>query len=210
MPQDHPTDNPILNAARRELTERAQTTAPLRTADDAYSGSARIVSINTSAHKGTRKTPVADGHDTVIEQFGLASDAHAGHRHRQVSFLAAESIDTARARGLDVCEGDFGENFTTQGINLLSLPLGTQLKLGSEVLVEISQIGKVCHTRCAIYYLAGDCIFPHEGIFGVVLQGGEVHIGDDIQVVKFGDGTCSFTPAEALKEVEQARREGTL
>ncbi len=210
MPQDHPTDNPILNAARRELTERAQTTAPLRTADDAYSGSARIVSINTSEHKGTRKSPVADGHDTVIEQFGLASDAHAGHWHRQVSFLAAESINTARARGLDVCEGDFGENFTTQGINLLSLPLGTQLKLGSKVLVEISQIGKVCHTRCAIYYLAGDCIFPHEGIFGVVLQGGEVHIGDDIQVVKLGDGTCSFTPAEALKEVEQARREGTL
>ena len=210
MPQDHPTDNPILNAARRELTERAQTTAPLRTADDAYSGSARIVSINTSAHKGTRKTPVADGHDTVIKQFGLASDAHAGHWHRQVSFLAAESINTARTRGLDVCEGDFGENFTTQGINLLSLPLGTRLKLGSEVLVEISQIGKVCHTRCAIYYLAGDCIFPHEGIFGVVLQGGEVHIGDDIQVVKLGDGTCSFTPAEALKEVEQARREGTL
>ena len=210
MPQDHPTDNPILNAARRELTERAQTTAPLRTADDAYSGSARIVSINTSAHKGTRKTPVADGHDTVIKQFGLASDAHAGHWHRQVSFLSAESINTARTRGLDVREGDFGENFTTRGINLLSLPLGTQLKLGSEVLVEISQIGKVCHTRCAIYYLAGDCIFPHEGIFGVVLQGGEVHIGDDIQVVKLGDGTCSFTPAEALKEVEQARREGTL
>lgn len=210
MPQDHPTDNPILNAAERELTERAQTTAPLRTANDAYSGSARIVSINTSAHKGTRKTPVADGHNTVIKQFGLASDAHAGHWHRQVSFLAAESINTARTRGLDVCEGDFGENFTTQGINLLSLPLGTQLKLGSEVLVEISQIGKVCHTRCAIYYLAGDCIFPHEGIFGVVLQGGEVHIGDDIQMVKLGDGTCSFTPAEALKEVEQARREGTL
>lgn len=210
MPQDHPTDNPILNAAERELTERAQTTAPLRTADDAYSGSAHIVSINTSAHKGTRKTPVADGHDTVIKQFGLASDAHAGHWHRQVSFLAAESINTARARGLDVCEGDFGENFTTQGINLLSLPLGTQLKLGSKVLVEISQIGKVCHTRCAIYYLAGDCIFPHEGIFGVVLQGGEVHIGDDIQVVKLGDGTCSFAPAEALKEVEQARRKGTL
>lgn len=210
MPQDHPTYNPILNAAERELTERAQTTAPLRTADDAYSGSARIVSINTSAHKGTRKTPVADGHDTVIKQFGLASDAHAGHWQRQVSFLAAESINTARARGLDVCEGDFGENFTTQGINLLSLPLGTQLKLGSEVLVEISQIGKVCHTRCAIYYLAGDRIFPHEGIFGVVLQGGEVHIGDDIQMVKLGDGTCSFTPAEALKEVEQARRKGTL
>lgn len=160
MPQDHPTDNPILNAARRELAKRAKATAPLCTANDAYNGPARIVSINTSKHKGTRKSPVADGHDTVIEQFGLASDAHAGHWHRQVSFLAAESIQTAQARGLDVHEGDFGENFTTRGINLLSLPLGTQLKLGSEVLVEISQIGKVCHTRCAIYYLAATASFP--------------------------------------------------
>lgn len=210
VPQEHPINNPILDAAKRELAQRARATAPLRTANDVYDGPARITSINTSAHKGTRKTPVADGHDIVIEQFGLASDAHAGHWHRQVSFLAAESIQTARDRGLNVHEGDFGENFTTQGINLLSLPLGTQLKLGSEVIVEISQIGKVCHTRCAIYYLAGDCIFPHEGIFGVVLHGGEVHTGDDIQVVKLGDGTCSFTPAEALKEVERARREGTL
>lgn len=210
MPQEHLTDNPILDAAKRELAERPQTTAPLRTASNAYEGPARIVSINTSTHKGTRKSPVSDGHDTVIEQFGLASDAHAGHWHRQVSFLAAESIQTAQHRGLDVHEGDFGENFTTQGINLLSLPLGTQLKIGNDVLVEISQIGKVCHTRCAIYYLAGDCIFPHEGIFGVVLRGGEVHVGDDIQTVKLGDGTCSFTPAEALEEVEQARREGTL
>ena len=210
VPQEHPIDNPILDAAKRELAQRARATAPLRTANDVYDGPARITSINTSAHKGTRKTPVVDGHDIVIEQFGLASDAHAGHWHRQVSFLAAESIQTARDRGLNVHEGDFGENFTTPGINLLSLPLGTQLKLGSEVIVEISQIGKVCHTRCAIYYLAGDCIFPHEGIFGVVLHGGEVHTGDDIQVVKLGDGTCSFTPAEALKEVERARREGTL
>ena len=210
MPQEHLTDNPILDAAKRELAERTQTTAPLRTASNAYEGPARIVSINTSAHKGTRKSPVSDGRDTVIEQFGLASDAHAGHWHRQVSFLAAESIQTAQHRGLDVHEGDFGENFTTQGINLLSLPLGTQLKIGNDVLVEISQIGKVCHTRCAIYYLAGDCIFPHEGIFGVVLRGGEVHVGDGIQTVKLGDGTCSFTPAEALEEVEQARREGTL
>lgn len=210
VPQEHPIDNPILDAAKRELAQSTRATAPLRTANDVYNGPARITSINTSAHKGTRKTPVAGGHDIVIEQFGLASDAHAGHWHRQVSFLAAESIQTARDRGLNVHEGDFGENFTTQGINLLSLPLGTQLKLGSEVIIEISQIGKVCHTRCAIYYLAGDCIFPHEGIFGVVLHGGEVHTGDDIQVVKLGDGTCSFTPAEALKEVERARREGTL
>lgn len=210
MPQAHPINNPIIDAAKRELADRAQTAAPLRTANDAYNGPARIVSINTSEHKGTRKSPVADGRDTVIEQFGLATDAHAGHWHRQVSILAAESIQTAQARGLDVHEGDFGENFTTQGINLLSLPLGTQLKIGNDVLVEISQIGKVCHTRCAIYYLAGDCIFPHEGIFGVVLKGGEVHTGDDIRVVKLGDGTCSFTPAEALEEIEQARQKGTL
>lgn len=210
MPQAHPINNPIIDAAKRELADRAQTAVPLRTANDANNGPARIVSINTSEHKGTRKSPVADGRDTVIEQFGLATDAHAGHWHRQVSFLAAESIQTAQARGLDVHEGDFGENFTTQGINLLSLPLGTQLKIGNDVLVEISQIGKVCHTRCAIYYLAGDCIFPHEGVFGVVLKGGEVHTGDEIQVVKLGDGTCSFTPAEALEEIEQARQEGTL
>lgn len=210
MSQAHPANNPIIDAAKRELSERAKKAAPLRTAADAYAGPGRIVSINTSAHKGTRKVPVANGHDTVIEQYGLASDAHAGHWHRQVSFLAAESIQTAQARGLDVDKGDFGENFTTQGINLLSLPLGTQLKIGDDVVVEISQIGKVCHTRCAIYYLAGDCIFPHEGIFGVVLKGGEVHTGDDIQVISSGDGTCSFTPSEALKEVEQARRKGTL
>ena len=209
MTQDQ-TANPILDAARRELSDRAQTSTPLRTATDAYSGPARVISINTSPHKGTRKTPVAEGHDTVIEQFGLASDAHAGHWHRQVSFLAAESIVTAQERGLDVHEGDFGENFTTQGIDLHSLPLGTWIKIGSDVLVEISQIGKVCHTRCAIYYLAGDCIFPHEGIFGVVLQGGEVHVEDSVQVAKLGDGTCSFTPHEALQEVERARREGTL
>ena len=174
MPQAHPINNPIIDAAKRELADRARTAAPLRTANDAYNGPARIVSINTSEHKGTRKSPVADGRDTVIEQFGLATDAHAGHWHRQVSFLAAESIQTAQARGLDVHEGDFGENFTTRGINLLSLPLGTQLKLGSEVLVEISQIGKVCHTRCAIYYLAGDfASFPYRGRFrALVLKGG--------------------------------------
>ena len=106
MPQAHPINNPIIDAAKRELADRAQMAAPLRTANDAYNGPTRIVSINTSEHKGTRKSPVADGHDTVIEQFGLASDAHAGHWHRQVSFIAAESIQTAQARGLDVHEGE--------------------------------------------------------------------------------------------------------
>lgn len=206
--------DPLLDAARREMEDRARAAsegrAPMRTDASSYEGAARIRSVNTSPHKGTRKSPVEGGSDRVIEQYGLESDAHAGRWHRQVSLLAIESIRAAQARGLDVKEGDFGENVTTEGINLLELPLGTQVRLGDEVLLEISQIGKVCHTRCAIYYLAGDCIFPHEGIFGVVLRGGTIHVGDAIEVVKTGDGTCSFTPAEALAEVEQAKRDGTL
>ena len=168
------------------------------------------VSVNTSPRKGTRKAPVPGGADEVLEQHGLKSDAHAGNWHRQVSFLARESIETARARGLDVGVGDFGENFTTEGLDLAALPIGTRLRLGEDALVEISQIGKVCHTRCAIYYLAGDCIFPHEGIFGVVLRGGTVRAGDAVEVVELGDGTCRYTPPEALAEVERARADGTL
>ncbi len=210
MQTDQTGNDQLLEAAKRELEERAGKNAPMRTAGDAYQGPARIVSVNTSPRKGTRKAPVEGGRDRVVEQYGLESDAHAGHWHRQVSFLARESILTARERGLDVSEGDFGENFTTEGIDLLDLPLGTQLKIGDDVLVEISQIGKVCHTRCAIYYLAGDCIFPHEGIFGVVLHGGEVGVGDTIEIIRRGDGTCAYTPVEALEEVEQARRDGTL
>ncbi len=126
--------------------------------------------------------------------------------HRQVSLLAWESIEKARARGLDVNEGDFAENITTRGINLMALPLGTQLKIGDDVLLELSQQGKVCHKRCAIYYLAGDCIFPREGIFFVVLHGGQVRAGDSIDVVKLGDGTCKFTPKDALEELENTPR----
>ena len=205
-------DSRLMDAARREMEDRAkaQRQVPLRTHPDTFEGPARIVSVNTSPKKGTRKTPVASGHDTVVVDHGLAGDAHAGNWHRQVSFLAAESIETARGRGLDVREGDFGENFTTRGLDLAALPLGTRLRLGEHVLVEISQIGKVCHTRCAIYYLAGDCIFPHEGIFGVVLAGGEVHAGDTVVVEKLGDGTCSRTPPQALAEIERARQDGTL
>lgn len=168
-----------------------------------------VKSINISERKGTRKTPVGDVPMMVKEQWGFEKDAHAGDWHRQVSFLAEESIAKAHEMGLDVKEGDFGENFTTEGIDLLDLPLGTQLKIG-DVLVEISQIGKVCHTRCAIYYLAGDCIFPREGIFGVVLNGGEVKAGDTVEIVKRGDGTCAWSPAEAIAEVEAARAAGTL
>ena len=149
---------------------------------------ARIVSINISARKGVQKRSVGNAPQVVVADGGLENDAHAGKWHRQLSFLAEESIAKARELGLDVGPGDFAENFTT----------------------EVSQIGKVCHTRCAIYHLAGDCIFPHEGIFAVVLQGGTVAAGDAIEVVKRGDGTCAHTPPEALAEVEAARKAGTL
>lgn len=169
-----------------------------------------VRSINISKRKGTRKTSVGDEPKHVKAHWGFDDDAHAGDWHRQVSFLAQESIEKAQAMGLDVKEGDFGENFTTEGIDLLKLPIGTHLKIGDDILVEISQIGKVCHTRCAIYYLAGDCIFPREGIFGVVLEGGMAKKGDRIEIVSLGDGTCKYTPPEALAEIEEARKAGTL
>jgi len=171
---------------------------------------ARITSINVSTKKGTRKTPLESGQVRVVAQRGCEDDAHAGDWHRQVSFLAEESIARARELGLDVKEGDFAENFTTEDIDLLDLPLGTVLGLGDEVEVMISQIGKVCHTRCAIYRLAGDCIFPREGIFAVVLKGGTVHTGDLIAVIKRGEGVCPYSPQEAIDEVDAARAAGTL
>ena len=164
----------------------------------------RVRSVNTSKRKGTRKTPCAQ---PVLVQAhrGLENDAHAGDWHRQVSLLAWESIEKARAAGLDVAEGDFAENVTTEGIDLLALPLGTRLRIGEEVLLELSQIGKVCHTRCAIYHLAGDCIFPREGVFFVALEGGVIKKGDVVEVVSIGDGTCAYTPPEALEELRAAR-----
>ncbi|MDR3308219.1 MAG: MOSC domain-containing protein [Coriobacteriales bacterium] len=168
-----------------------------------------VTSINISARKGTRKTPLPEKRASITINNGVVGDAHAGDWHRQVSFLAEESIAKAREMGLDVKEGDFAENFTTEGINLHVIPIGTVLGVGGTE-VEISQIGKVCHTRCAIYHLAGDCIFPREGIFGVVRKEGEVHVGDPVEVIHWGDGTCAATPQEALDEVEAARTAGTL
>ena len=124
-----------------------------------------VRSVNVSERKGTRKKPVENGQIHIDPHQGVTGDAHAGDWHRQVSLLAWESIEKARAMGLDVKEGDFAENITTEGMDLLALPLGTQVKIGDEVELELSQIGKVCHKKCAIYYLAGDCIFPREGIF---------------------------------------------
>jgi MOSC domain-containing protein YiiM len=168
-----------------------------------------VTSVNISARKGTRKTPLESGTARILIGSGVEGDAHAGDWHRQVSFLAEESIEKARDMGLDVKQGDFAENITTEGIDLPAIPVGTQLRVGNAE-VEISQIGKVCHTRCAIYHLAGDCIFPREGIFSVVRKEGAVTVGDPIEVLSWGTGSCDATPPEALAEVEAARAAGTL
>lgn len=174
------------------------------------SDDARVISINISPKKGTKKKSIGERDMQVLKDHGLEHDAHAGDWHRQVSFLASESIQKVKDEGLDVTWGDFAENFTTVGINLKELPLGSVLKIGDDLEVEISQIGKVCHTRCAIYHLMGDCIFPREGIFGVVLNPGIVKAGDKIELLKIGNGTCSATPQEALDEIEEAKQAGKL
>lgn len=139
--------------------------------------SASVLAVCISKNKGERKQPVATVE--LVTEHGIAGDAHAGDWHRQVSLLAQESIDKMRAMGLDVSAGDFAENITTAGIDLVSLPVGSRLALG-EVLLEVTQIGKECHTRCAIYYQAGDCVMPKEGIFARVLKGGVVAAGMEI------------------------------
>ncbi len=143
----------------------------------------KVVSINVSNKKGVRKTPVEEV--TVVENKGIAGDAHASSEwHRQVSLLAIESIKKMQSLGLDVKPGDFAENITTEGIDLLSLPLGTRVKIGNDVIGEVSQIGKECHSRCAIYYQAGDCVMPKEGIFIRVMKGGFVKVGDSVVVAE--------------------------
>jgi MOSC domain-containing protein YiiM len=160
----------------------------------------RVVSVNMSERKTMRKKPGERG--TLVLDRGFEGDAHAGDWHRQVSLLALESIEKMRAAGLEVGPGDFAENITTEGLDLMVLPVGTVLRIGRDVLVEMSQIGKVCHTKCAIYYQAGDCVMPREGIFAVVRQAGDVAIGDAIEVVSLGDGACDRTPPEAVAEFE--------
>lgn len=142
---------------------------------------AKIVAVCTSEKKGMRKKNVGKGN--FIPDFGIEGDAHAGKWHRQVSLLAMESIKKMQDKGLDVGPGDFAENLTTEGIELFTLPVGTQLKIGENVRGEVTQIGKECHAHCAIYYQAGDCVMPREGIFIKVLAGGPVQVGDPIEVV---------------------------
>jgi len=143
--------------------------------------SGRIVSINLSEKKGVKKRSVDEAN--IRENYGIEGDAHASDKwHRQLSMLAIESINKMQKLGLNVGPGDFAENITTEGVDLLSLPVGTRLMLGKEVEVEVSQIGKECHTRCAIYRQAGDCVMPKEGIFVRVIRGGKIRTGDEVRI----------------------------
>lgn len=142
----------------------------------------KIASIAVSKKKGTRKVQVDEA--VIIKDYGIRGDAHAGPWGRQVSFLAAEEIQKSRASGLDVTFGDFAENIATDGIDWKGISVGARLMLGESVIVEITQIGKECHKRCAIYYQAGDCIMPREGVFARVLEGGPIRCGDPIKVLK--------------------------
>lgn len=142
---------------------------------------AEVKAVCISENKGERKKPVESVE--LRENHGIVGDAHAGDWHRQVSLLATESIDKMRKLGLDVDSGDFAENLTTSGIELVSLPIGSRLQVGG-TLLEVTQIGKECHTRCAIFYQAGDCVMPKEGIFAKVISGGTIKPGDEILTVK--------------------------
>ena len=140
----------------------------------------KVLAVCTSKKKGIRKHNVNQAE--LRPDWGIVGDAHAADWHRQVSLLAWESIEKMRAVGLNVSEGSFAENITTEGMSLVDLPVGTRLRLG-EALVEVTQIGKVCHDRCAIYQQAGDCVMPREGIFVRIHEGGQVQVGDIIEVL---------------------------
>ncbi len=141
----------------------------------------RVVSINISDKKGVVKEPIKEG--LFIEDFGLENDAHAGNWHRQVSLLGVESFEKMEEQGVDgLVSGDFAENITTEGITLYELPVGTKLIIG-ETIQEVTQIGKECHTGCAIAQKVGKCVMPKEGIFTKVLKGGLIKEGDIIKVI---------------------------
>jgi MOSC domain-containing protein YiiM len=143
---------------------------------------AKVIAVCRSEKRGMRKTPVPEG--KFRKEFGMVGDAHADEKwHRQVSLLAQESVDKMRKLGCDVGPGDFAENLTTEGIVLVTLPIGTRLSAGKNVILEVTQIGKECHTRCAIFYQAGTCVMPTEGIFTRVIKGGTIIPGDSIQII---------------------------
>jgi MOSC domain-containing protein YiiM len=147
---------------------------------DSLKPSGTVVALSVSKAKGEKKSNVPSGRFVI--DHGLEGDAHAADWHRQISLLGVESIAKIQAAGMDVTPGDFAENVTTAGLRLWELPIGTRLKLGDEVQLQVTQIGKTCHHRCQIFQQVGDCVMPREGIFAKVLQGGTVRVGDPISI----------------------------
>ena len=145
----------------------------------------RIRAISVSKERGTRKVNVPKAE--LQADFGIIGDVHAGNWHRQVSLLGAESIDKMAAKGAKVSPGDFAENITTEGIDLGTLKVGSKLRLGINVELEITEFGKKCHGHCKIFEQIGDCIMPREGVFARVTQGGTINVGDVIEVITNGD-----------------------
>jgi len=147
---------------------------------------AKIIAVCSSKNKGTKKENIAEG--VLKEDYGLIGDAHADCcSHRQVSLLAIESINKMRKLGLDVGPGDFAENLTSEGIGLASLPIGTHISIREKVVLEITQIGKECHSWCEIRRQTGKCIMPTEGVFAKVINGGPVRAGDEVRIEKDGE-----------------------
>ena len=139
-----------------------------------------VLAVCTSETKGTVKRDVGSG--VLVEELGLEGDAHAGFAHRQVSLLAQEDIDTMKEKLPDLIPGSFAENLTVRGVDLGSLSVGDRIEAGP-TLLEVSQIGKECHTRCQVYHATGDCIMPKKGIFCRVLRGGPVRTGDPVRIL---------------------------
>jgi MOSC domain-containing protein YiiM len=143
----------------------------------------KVIAVCRSEKTGMKKEPCGEG--VFLEDYGLEGDAHASRGiARQVSLLAQDSIDKMKALGLDLSSGDFAENLTIGGMELFTLPVGTRLKVGAEVVLEISQIGKACHKGCAIFEAVGSCIMPKEGVFARVIRNGKIRPGDDIDIIK--------------------------
>lgn len=138
-----------------------------------------VKAVCTSDAKGIQKTEV--GSALIEKDFGITGDAHAGTWHRQVSLLSFESIEAFKAQGAEVSDGSFGENIVVEGIDVKTLPIGTKVAC-NDIVLEITQIGKECHSHCAIYHTMGDCIMPREGVFARVLSGGMIAKGDTIEV----------------------------
>lgn len=151
----------------------------------------KLIAICTSEKKGTQKQQVETA--VLREDHGIEGDAHAGNWHRQVSLLGLEKIEAFRERGAEVEFGAFGENLVIEGFDFRNLPVGTRFRIG-DTLLEMTQIGKECHTHCAIYHMVGDCIMPREGVFAKVLEGGGIKVGDEVTEIKPDPGRA-FTAA---------------